>query len=391
MPWRARHSSSRNECHAGILTASGEGTIHVDNQAAISLFDMCLAAHHPREFAHCDHFDILHAVWCHRTTIHARLKKIKAHNVEAHTLSLVEQYHTLGNEMADHAAHVAVDHVMPEFVTELQQQHQLVSTEQQLLRRVFQMHLQLQKDRQHAELTAHKQTPQQQSAAAIVQAFVDWDLPEGRFFTVAYDDDQLQHCQWGEQCARDLLQWCSLLKWPQPGDEPCGPTGVAVGVSWAELALSFMLYRRAYIAIQRCDQHGDKRMLQPGTSDSAKEHGVTLSELATAMSHLWDNVQGLVVPSLTPPLRRLRVSSMYVQGSPRWSRGWNVRPVLYAQDQVAHMVHGYQVGRHDWKLHATPIFDTDTMNDWLLSGTARERYLTSCTAHKVTRKMRKRG
>eukprot|EP00438_Fugacium_kawagutii_P021324 Skav211655 [mRNA] locus=scaffold2752:46991:47266:- [translate_table: standard] len=65
-----------------------------------------------------------------------------------------------------------------------------------------------------------------------------------------------------------------------------------------------MLFRKAYIPIQRCDHSGDKRMLQPGSYESAKEHHVSLLDLATSMSHLWDNVQGLVIPALAPPLKR---------------------------------------------------------------------------------------
>lgn len=270
-----------------------------------------------------------------------------------HLLPEVDQYFTLGNEAADRAAIQAATRLQPAFVSELETQHQETRANQTLLEQVFKLHLSLQQDRQIAEATALQQQPQQQTATAIEAAFASWSVEQPQPAMREPTTRFLQHCPWGEECANALIQWTRLLVWPTDA-QAVGPTGQHTGVSWAELTLSFLLYYGHFIPVPRKRQDGAITFLQPGTHAAAAECKITLAEQTTQLTQLWDNVQSLTPEPLSPAIKRQKVSAMYIQGSPRWSRGWTIRPGFYKQHEVAAWVRWYLVERNDWRLEAMP-------------------------------------
>lgn len=71
---------------------------------------------------------------------------------------------------------------------------------------------------------------------------------------------------WFTICVTATLDWIRSLHWPM-GDEqaPKGPLGFNRGISWIELAMSWMLYHNLYVPVVREDERKVKRLLQPAS------------------------------------------------------------------------------------------------------------------------------
>ena len=77
---------------------------------------------------------------------------------------------------------------------------------------------------------------------------------------------QLQYCAWGDTFAKAMLVWMDAVKWPKMEalvDQQ------DIGISWAELAISFMLHSNLYFPVKRKDNQGTERLfhaVKPGRS-----------------------------------------------------------------------------------------------------------------------------
>ena len=75
-----------------------------------------------------------------------------------------------------------------------------------------------------------------------------------------------------------------------------------------------------------CD--GKYVVITPEGCDTAKDLGVTLSELGCSFQADFQNVQALVPQDTTPKLKRGKVASLYILGYKQFTTGINLRLVL---------------------------------------------------------------
>ena len=87
------------------------------------------------------------------------------------------------------------------------------------------------------------------------------------------------------------------------GDEqaPKGPLGFNRGISWIELAMSWMLYHNLYVPVVREDERKVKRLLQPASYSDAKGNGLTLFESGTMIQKIIDNLEALLQQKMLFP------------------------------------------------------------------------------------------
>eukprot|EP00438_Fugacium_kawagutii_P031582 Skav225869 [mRNA] locus=scaffold810:352535:355828:- [translate_table: standard] len=358
-----------------IMRDSGTGIIHTDSQVAISNFSLALAADHPHRFMHKEHSDILYRVWTHRTRIHNTLTKVRAHQEARHSLPLLEQYFSIGNDAADAAARAACQHIAPSFVQQLQQHHLEVSQMQQQLKEVFQLHLALSQARKQWDLaqTLERQTTSVQPATATV--FANWSLDSWTTYAAEVDTSHLSACVWGEDIAHLVIQWCQQLHWPQPDFADTAPVAAGTGWSWTEAALSFMYTTGSFLPVVRKDHLGASRVFWCKSDESARQAKITLKELSVAMPLVLDQVQSLVPEPLTPKLRRRKVSALYHKGAISFTTGCGIRPVFPAQQRVADFVaehFGIRLpGRQPFS--TIPSLHGDSSPDVTLPGTFEDR------------------
>ena len=79
-----------------------------------------------------------------------------------------------------------------------------------------------------------------------------------------------------------LLQWLEQLRWPYDEESPLNRK---VGVSWAELALSWMLFFQQCLPIIRKANDGSSRVIQPASAASAEAWGCRLRRPGSHARH----------------------------------------------------------------------------------------------------------
>ena len=92
-------------------------------------------------------------------------------------------------------------------------------------------------------------------ASAFPEFMAKWELPHGWQFNLdqALSAQFFEHSYWGSTLSTCVLEWLSHFRWP-PADPAAAPEHTQVGVSWMELALSFMFYAHGYIPLHRSSE-----------------------------------------------------------------------------------------------------------------------------------------
>ena len=321
---------------AAIMMQFGEGAIHTDSQGALDLMMVALHATTPLEFAACEHMDILYRVWSQRSSIHNNLFKVKAHVAPQHVDDDLQRYWTLGNAVVNDLAKFACEHLQPAFVSAMNEMHRDAQNNMAMLSDVFSLHLELQATRAIAD-KEHKgdAAKVQHTHEILMMAFSDWKVEPCRIISSVHDTRFLEHSSFGEHLARATLEWIRCLKWPMEGDTSKGPMGYSTGISWIEMAMSWMFFHTEYVPILRKDDRGVKRLIQPSCPSDAQDASLTLAETGTMVQKMIDNLEALLPETLLFPCKRGKVSSLYHQGSKVFVQGLKMRPQLPNQCQVA--------------------------------------------------------
>eukprot|EP00438_Fugacium_kawagutii_P024492 Skav209991 [mRNA] locus=scaffold1046:612933:613742:- [translate_table: standard] len=139
-------------------------------------------------------------------------------------------------------------------------------------------------------------------------------------------DHLLDTYVWGSAYADALLQWLSMLHWPQEGHlDPHGN-----GISWYELALSFVMTCQCGIMVNGGGQHGAFRPLlqPPGSCEVPWNSQVKSFEKAIQA------LQKLVDTQLHPD-DRCMVNSIRILGASHKKHGLASRPHFPHQHTVA--------------------------------------------------------
>eukprot|EP00435_Cladocopium_sp_Y103_P045992 s475_g13.t1 len=371
-----------------VAETIGKGTIHVDSQIAISNSLRAIAAVSPRDFATCEHADLLFRLWQIRDRLQIRLEKVKSHQVSDIIEDALLRYWAMGNNHVDVVAQHACKHLQPDFVSHLQDVHSDITEDQRKLEAVFDLHIQLQEVRRNAAANLDRNPGTiQHDHKTTLSAYCNWKVDNSVFHIPALDMRLLEHSAFGEEIARMTAEWASLLVWP-PDDQ--GPLGQKCGISWIELGLSWMLHHGRYTPVIRKDNLGTNRLYIPSGYEAAKQFGLSLTEVGTMIQKMITNCAGLIPEIFIPAgLVHGKCSSLYRLGACRYFQGVDRRPSFPCQMEVLNMlVNSAGVGRKD-AMSITPQIIHHTVNEQVMPGTWQFRLQRASLAMKTARKRRK--
>ena len=268
-----------------------------------------------------------------------RVVKIKGH-VSPAMLSDLQCYHALGNAAADQAAEAACLRTHTA-LTDTWLAHARQGQEDiRLLQEFYQLSLALQIHRKEVE--AHQPAsfnPDEPHPARQASAFCDllgrWSIPHGWRLDLpaATEHHFFGHSYWGSSLLLCILSWLSAFVWPL--DDPASaPEHTRVGVSWMELALSFVLYAKGYIPLHRPAATPCHTFAWAGSKSEAAAFNYTWNECAAQFAGMVSQVISLCCQPVIPAhVRRARICSLYRQGAGTCVFGWSHRPEFPCQTQ----------------------------------------------------------
>ena len=351
---------------ATVMLGIGDGVIHVDNQAAVTLLNLALSCTDPAVLYRKDHFDILIRVWEKRQSIRRRVVKVKGHADLRNISDPLEQYWCWGNKFVDEIAVHARDHCLPDLAAALINANKDLQCQLLRLKQTYQLQLELQtlRAKAHANL-GHQTAAAQQTGSAILTAFQNWRYNPAISLTGYWDDQFWQHSMFGSHLLGLTSDWVRLLRWP-PSLSTDGPLGFKTGVSWVELALSWMIHCHCYLPIIRPDVHGQKRLIQPATYAVAREKGLCLTEVGTTLQKMWESLKAMTPQTFSLPGQRIKVASLYHMGTMRYVQGWSIRFEFPHQDIVMELIQQMVQKGHKIISHTPDLSDhlDETANLW---------------------------
>ena len=313
------------------------GVVHSDSQVAISNIRFVLTCSCVAQFASLEHFDLLHLLWTNRSRVSASLVKVKAHLDIPSIQDPLSRYLAMGDKVADTQAGIAVNRLMPDVVSEFAEMHSDLSSDLTLLQQVCDLHVELSQVRVKAE----SKDPQNGNAvqsftkSEIHSAFVSWTvaIPIPLFGHI--DTTWCTGSAWGEHIMYKVAAWLHLLRWPL---DKSGPLGKETGISWVELGLSLTFFCGHFLPVLREDANQEKRVIYPGSRASADDLQISCYEIGNVCKQLFDHLESLTFGFSLPNFTKEKVSSLYVQGAYQFSTGWDHRPEIPFQRQVAELI-----------------------------------------------------
>ena len=186
-------------------------------------------------------YDLLRLMHPYIGSTELRLHKVKSHFFREATdeQKLDPKYWwCLGNEVVDDAAKRALRHF--ELQVPLHSHHTDYKSDCVRLTQQYQYFHELQQARAIALKNLDQEVPYQGRIRALndqIHILQNW-LPDKLWmFTFQLDMiPKLDDFIWGTQYALELLEWLQMIRWPEEETDPLN-----AGVSWYELALSFMI------------------------------------------------------------------------------------------------------------------------------------------------------
>ena len=371
---------------AEIYLQCGYGTIHTDSQTSIHHFQCMENAHDSMEFMHLEHSDLLLKVWKHGVSPDIHLRKVKAHMEYDKVNCLLARYWCIGNKLANDQAQHASLHLCPAFAMELQTQCATLMKSRRLLTQVFQLHLELQEARTRAAPPTPVATGQIHTTLVLKEAYGTWTVSPTQVFSTDFELQFLDQCVWGPTVAYKTVEWLKLLRWPLDNK---GPLGATTGISWIELAISFMLHHRMYLPLRRVTSDNENRVVLVANYSQALEHKATLSEFGTMMQQVVDNVSALIPQSVMPHHLRKKCSSIHQLGYRVATQGWSIRPEVPAQGGMVNLLFDNFALKHQQHLDWTPQIATSSTECIVLPLSFGERRRLAQNRMKLARKYAK--
>lgn len=371
---------------ANIIRHFGIGCIYTDSATAIHYFNRFLGADRISQISDLEHFDIFARLWPLKEDLQVCFAKIKAHT-DLSQVANNELYQFLGNQVADDTAVESCHKLLPDFAKHLKKRAEQTLIDRERLHQVYTMQLQLfdLRSKTLRQQQCFSQGTRVHAQPEIVDAFLQWYIEEPVKFSGPWDTTELQSCAWGVDNATRTLDWLQQIQWP---NHSLGPMGQSTGITWAEMALSWMFYNKRFLPLRRKDQFGIERVVQAGTFADAKEWGASLSEFGSNCQHLLEHVQSLVVQQIMPKLATGKCSSCYILGFKKFYQGIKMRPVVPFQSELITLLQNELAKGPSKFLDIVPNIPSTTGNS-IDSEAYQELYRRSSLAMKRVRKKRK--
>lgn len=310
--------------------------LHTDSAYCVDTVNKIQNCAKIAELSEHNEFDLVRRIF-NQPKRNQQVVKIAAHKDPRLIKNDVERYHCLGNMLANDSAIDVCLHgeiVLTKQYQELHLQHEQQETQ---LKRLFDLHLQLQKERAKASTAEEPQpptnTPRPAKVFRLHLELQQWN-PTEPLWTPPTDisTDWLVFSAWGRQVSFVILQWLRDLTW---GTTNLGPGELQLGPSWTEIAISISLSLGAWLPFRRRNSDNIENLIHPQTTANARAWGVTLSEMSQNAYLLVTQAQTLIPETIYPPeLQNGKVSSLQMQGYHAWTTGFKRRPRYPHQDKV---------------------------------------------------------
>eukprot|EP00438_Fugacium_kawagutii_P030139 Skav208655 [mRNA] locus=scaffold3489:130348:135513:+ [translate_table: standard] len=346
-----RQTIYRAELLAVVLICENleDTRIHVDSQAVHDAVRKCRASASPLLLQGLAGFDLILRLWNALQSGHHEFVKVKAH-VDPDSLQDWELvYQTLGNQVANDSALDTAKYMFPSQARQWRLMGQDVQTAGTLLRQVYQLHLELHKARAMQEQLDRAAAAPLEAAEPSEQRLVlqQWTVAE-EWPRLPVKVDSTNVSVMGPRLTRMLLDWLKLLKWPaqhlQILDDP--------GISYLELAVSWMLYHKCYLPVRRKRMDDTTYLYLASHADDAAANCITMAELSWSMSYWLLQVGQLYSPWLIPDIARGNSRGLYRLGTRNHACGYLRRPELPNQIQTVDLLgtlaaqHGATLTKH---------------------------------------------
>lgn len=312
-------------------------------------------SHNPHRKSHWDLMKRLLCVWdASRFTI----LKIKSHTNINDSRNIQEALHIRGNDLADKTAGRVRNTDDPDFDALCRQTHSHLKQQQAIFDKIYQYFLDIAYARM-TKLDEGKSKPALHStegplSSQEVDIFTsqitklrNWTIQGNSYILPDEPHRVVFWCSvWGTNLTYLVWQFCKLLVWPRP-DSP--PQRGDPGISWTELAISFMLWSNRYLPIRIKEKKGYKYFdyTNPAVSllpIKAKSIRVLAENFRWVVKHIQTFSRTQLIPSFkkqgTSSLTRLGFTSDHEGGLSRRPQLPNTEATCtYLHDMLKTMPH----------------------------------------------------
>eukprot|EP00438_Fugacium_kawagutii_P016385 Skav210367 [mRNA] locus=scaffold1357:247789:250977:- [translate_table: standard] len=325
----------RSELFAVVLVCewASAAKIITDSAAVIKTFHRCRVAQDARQLTDLSERDLVLRLWHALRGGAFEIQKIKSHMDPATITDPLLRYLCWGNSVADHQANQACTSIMSDYVTTARNLHQDLTSQKAILRKVFDLQLQLQKQRAILQAAIDRQ----QLAAEVLEHSAGSQLLKLQHWTIsipwerpANDVDMTHHTAWGPCWARAFAAWALEVRWPLPGpsdaDDP--------GVTFQELAMSLCRFAGQVLPFKRANSAGDIFLLQLATQEACEAQELQLAELADMFAVFARQMSNLCTVPFFPDHPKGKCRGLYWLGTRTQSMGYVRRPQFPFQAEV---------------------------------------------------------
>eukprot|EP00438_Fugacium_kawagutii_P030560 Skav216837 [mRNA] locus=scaffold1340:203771:205411:+ [translate_table: standard] len=274
-------------------------------------------------------YDVIRHMWTSIRRPDFRVCKLKAHDIQVDRDTHAETWHKLGNHAADQAAKQYLQYIHRTQPLQLEPDRR-----SQALTQCTQWYTYLHELQVDRAKLFQQDLPQQPIGHRLApwtqqyETLQTWDPPHSWSFTNEPDYQQLLHlCVWGSQYSDLLLRWAAMLRWPLSEDDH---DPHQLGVTWSELAVSFLYTTQYGIVVNSGGQHAQFRpeLVPPNTPRTPWSIQVASFERALR------SLQTRLPEALFPDTRSL-AKSYRVLGGDTTKHGLQAQPNFPYQSEVA--------------------------------------------------------
>eukprot|EP00438_Fugacium_kawagutii_P022979 Skav236568 [mRNA] locus=scaffold2180:68365:72048:+ [translate_table: standard] len=374
--------TGRRTIHRAELTAVVKLTewfnhtvIYIDSQNVIDLVARCRQSTDVYRLADAADFDLVVRLWGNLQSGTHTFCKLKSHVDPSMVSDPLERYHALGNQRADMAASEACRTMYPQEANLWTQMANSVKDDVARLRRLYDYYLELhtarakqeQLDKQQANHGLENTTRQSQLDILQQWQVTDaWPVPRPQV-------DFSRSSVMGPRLSNMYMTWVRKLRWPAEHvvqlDDP--------GVTYIELAISFMVDSQCYIPVKRPKQDGTLHLCLPFSGAEAEAQQVVIAELALMFSYWAHQMNQLVYPPPLPDMAHTACRGLYRLGAKTQAKGYAKRPVLPQQHRVMELLselttrHGLQMPQQVFVLEEVAV-DRSIQGELLTSWSGKQ-------------------
>eukprot|EP00438_Fugacium_kawagutii_P026362 Skav206083 [mRNA] locus=scaffold2150:42701:43909:+ [translate_table: standard] len=327
-----------------------------DSQAALNMTKRITDLQDPSQLQGHPEADLATRLWNAMQRGERSFDKVKAHSLDEPDITLLEKYHRIGNHIADRTAAKAMSHQHKHITDTSNTLHENFAKVKKHLNLYYQMLLQMFKHRASIE-NSEQETPNRAEQCQIHADYVESLCQlchEQPWIPLPLQADQTYAAAWGATLNEALVEWMAEVSWP---DQPIEAAPYNVGVTWIELAISFVLTTGVLIPVKRLHPNGKSYLVLCESMAHVEAIDLRLAELGDTFQKWITQILGLQIPPQWPDQKKGLVRSLYTLGSSFQSSGFLCRPSFPNQRKVVHLFKEYLLNHEGTSYETLPSLD----------------------------------